>query len=48
MGRDKGVNLSEVTFCLLYHYARTGDGRSLAAARRIVERRKRSAGDDSP
>ncbi len=41
MGHDKGVNLSEVTLCLLYHYARTGDEQSLAAARRIVERRKK-------
>jgi hypothetical protein len=40
MGHDKGVNLSEVTLCLLYHYARTGNSQSLAAARRIVERRK--------
>jgi hypothetical protein len=40
MGHDKGVNLSEVTLCLLYHYARTGNKDSLAAARRIVESRK--------
>ena len=40
MGRDKDVNLSEVTLCLLYHYARTCNDPSLAAARRIVERRK--------
>lgn len=40
MGRKKDVNLSEVTLCLLYHYARTCDCPSLAAARRIVERRK--------
>ena len=41
MGHDKGVNLSEITLCLLYHGARTGDEDSFAAARRIVERRKR-------
>ena len=41
MGHEKDVNQSEVTFCLLYHYARTGNRPSLAAARRIVERRKR-------
>jgi hypothetical protein len=41
MGHEKGVNLSEVTLCLLYQYARTGDCQSLAAARRIVERRMR-------
>lgn len=40
MGHEKDVNLSEVTFCLLYHYARTGDKDSLAAARRIVAERK--------
>lgn len=40
MGRDKEVNKSEITLCLLYHYARTGDSRSLDAARRIVEHRK--------
>jgi hypothetical protein len=40
MGHAKGVNLSEITLCLLYHYARTGDKDALAAARRIVERRK--------
>ncbi len=40
MGHAKGVNLSEVTLCLLYHWARTGDEPSLAAARRIVQRRK--------
>jgi hypothetical protein len=40
MGHEKDVNLSEVTFCLLYDYARTGHRRSLAAARRIVERRR--------
>jgi hypothetical protein len=48
MGRDKDVNLSEVTLCLLYYNARTGDCPSLAAARRIVERRKRAADGDSP
>jgi len=41
MGRDKDVNLSEITLCLLYHHARTGDAQSLAAARRIVERRQK-------
>jgi len=41
MGHDKGVNLSEITLCLLYHYARTGDEQSLAAARRIVDQRKK-------
>jgi hypothetical protein len=40
MGHEKDVNQSEVTFCLLYHYARTGSQPSLAAARRIIERRK--------
>ena len=40
MGHQKGVNDSEVTACLLYYYARTGDRQSLAAARRIVARRK--------
>jgi hypothetical protein len=40
MGHEKGVNLSEVTLCLLYHHARTGDKESLAAARRIVASRK--------
>jgi hypothetical protein len=44
MGHDKGVNESEVTLCLLYDYARTGNQQSLAAARRIVERRKRETG----
>jgi len=39
-GREKGVNLSEITLCLLYDYARTGDKDSLAAARRIVQRRR--------
>jgi hypothetical protein len=41
MGHEKGVNQSEVTLCLLYYYARTGDCRSLDAARRIVAHRKR-------
>ena len=40
MGPDKGVNLSEITLCLLYDYARTGNRQSLDAARQIVERRK--------
>ena len=40
MGREKDVNLSEITLCLLYYYARTGDKNALAAARRIVERRR--------
>jgi hypothetical protein len=40
MGHPKGVNLSEITLCLLYHYVRTGDKDALAAARRIVESRK--------
>ncbi len=40
MEHEKGVNLSEITLCLLYHYARTGDRQSLAAAQRILERRK--------
>ena len=40
MGREKGVNLSEITLCLLYYYARTGDRPSLEAARRIVESRR--------
>jgi hypothetical protein len=40
MGHEKGVNYSEVTACLLYYFARTGDRQALAAARRIVERRK--------
>jgi hypothetical protein len=39
-GREKDVNLSEITLCLLYHYARTGDKDSLSAAQRIAERRK--------
>ena len=44
MGHEKGVNLSEITLCLLYYYARTGDQQSLAAARRIVESRKQGLG----
>ncbi len=40
-GHEKGVNLSEITLCLLYYHARTGDQLSLAAARRIVERRRK-------
>jgi hypothetical protein len=39
-GHEKGTNLSEITLCLLYAYARSGDKDSLAAARRIVESRK--------
>jgi hypothetical protein len=42
MGHTKDVNLSEITLCLLYHYARTGNPQSLAAARRIVEARQTS------
>jgi hypothetical protein len=34
------VNLSEITLCLLYDFARTGNEKSLEAARRIVEQRK--------
>jgi hypothetical protein len=41
MGREKGVNLSEITLCLLWHSTRTGDEPSLAAARRIQQRRMR-------
>jgi hypothetical protein len=40
-GHEKGVNLSEITLCLLYYHARTGDQSALAAARRIVERRRK-------
>jgi hypothetical protein len=40
MGHEKDVNLSEVTLCLLYHYAQTGDEESLSSARRIVDRRR--------
>ena len=39
-GRAKDVNLSEVTLCLLYHWAHTADDQSMLAARRIVHRRK--------
>lgn len=48
-GNYKDVNLSEVTFCLLYHYARTGNEESLAAAKRIVEyRKKNKQGERTP
>ncbi len=40
MGHPKGVDLSEITLCLLYGYARTGDKNALAAARRIVDSRR--------
>ncbi len=40
MGHEKGVNQSEVTFCLLYDYVRTGNRQSLAAAERVVHRRQ--------
>jgi hypothetical protein len=40
MGREKGVNESEVTLCLLYDFARTGNQDSLSAAQRIVRKRK--------
>ncbi|MEN6407275.1 MAG: hypothetical protein ABFC77_12485 [Thermoguttaceae bacterium] len=40
MGHDKSVNLSEVTLCLLWHAAATGDQSSQAAARRIQQRRQ--------
>ena len=40
-GNYKDVNLSEVTFCLLYDYARTGNQEALSAAKRIIERRKK-------
>jgi hypothetical protein len=40
MGHEKDVNLSEITLCLLYYYARTGDKDALAAAQRIVAGRK--------
>jgi hypothetical protein len=46
MGHEKGVNLSEITLCLLLHWARTGDQSSLDAARRIVDRRKST--DEDP
>jgi hypothetical protein len=41
MGNFKEVNLSEVTFCLLYEHARYGDEEAFSAAKRIVERRKK-------
>jgi hypothetical protein len=47
-GNYKDVNLSEVTFCLLYDYARTGNEESLRAAKRIVEYRKKNASSNSP
>jgi hypothetical protein len=40
MGHSKDVDLSEITLCLLYDFARTGRRESLEAARRIVQRRK--------
>ncbi len=40
MGHFKDVNLSEITFCLLYYYARTGNADALSTARRIIDRRK--------
>ena len=40
MGHPKDVDLSEITLCLLYDFARTGNRESLDAARRIVQRRK--------
>jgi hypothetical protein len=40
MGHSKGLNLSEITLCLLYDFARTGDEKPLDAARRIVQQRK--------
>jgi hypothetical protein len=43
-GKPKDVNYSEVTLCLLYYHARTGDQDSLAAARRIVEYRRKKKG----
>jgi len=43
MGHEKGINASEITLCLLYDYARTGNQQALNAARRIAERRKREA-----
>ena len=43
IGHEKDVNQSEVTLCLLYDYARTGNEDSLAAARRIVDRRNQPA-----
>jgi hypothetical protein len=40
-GHYKDVNLSEITFCLLYDHARTGKEEPLNAAKKIVERRKK-------
>jgi hypothetical protein len=40
-GKYKDVNLSEVTFCLLYDYARTNNQDALSAAKKIIERRKK-------
>ncbi|MCC6124112.1 MAG: hypothetical protein IT426_04060 [Pirellulales bacterium] len=40
-GNYKDVNLSEVTFCLLYDYALTGNRDSLEAAKRIIAHRKK-------
>ncbi len=40
MGHPKQVDLSAITFCLLYDFARMGRRESLEAARRIVQRRK--------
>jgi len=39
MGRDKDVNLSEITLCLLWHHALTEQKSSLDAARRIQKSR---------
>lgn len=39
-GNYKDVNLSEVTFCLLYDFARTNNQEALAGAKRIIEHRK--------
>ena len=38
MGHEKGVNLSEITLCLLYDYARTGN--TAVAGRRPADRRQ--------
>ncbi len=43
MGHSKGMNLSAITLCLLYDFARTGNGQSLEAARRIVQQRTAGA-----
>jgi hypothetical protein len=40
-GNYKDVNLSEVTFCLLYDYARAGNQEALSAAKRITDFRKK-------